>query len=122
MDLWNSMLGSALIVPVLIIIVGAVLAKRPPQKINKWIGYRTSTSMKSKEAWAFANKYSGKLMCIAGIIMLPITIVAMLPLRGTAENTLMLWSTVITLVQVIVIVLLVAIVQFALKKKFGSKK
>lgn len=121
MDLWSSMLGSVLIVPVLMIIVGAVLAKRPPQKINRWIGYRTSASMKNKEAWAFANKYSGKLMCIAGIIMLPITIVVMLPLRGTAENTLMVWATVIPLVQIVVIVLLVAVVQCALKKKFGSK-
>jgi uncharacterized membrane protein len=56
--------------------VGALLYKFPPKKMNSLYGYRTPSSMKSKEAWEFAQKYaaaelikSGVIMIIAGIII-----------------------------------------------------
>ena len=37
-------------------------------EINKFVGYRTKRSMASKEAWKYANKTSGKLFVLNGII------------------------------------------------------
>ncbi len=39
-------------------------------EINRFVGYRTKQSMASKEAWLYANKTSGKLFVLNGIIYL----------------------------------------------------
>lgn len=39
----------------------------PPRNINFLYGYRTSGSMKTKERWDFAQKYSALLMLKLGI-------------------------------------------------------
>ncbi len=39
-------------------------------EINRFVGYRTKRSMASKEAWLYANKTSGKLFVLNGIIYL----------------------------------------------------
>lgn len=49
---------------------GFIQFKFPPGKINSFYGYRTNLSMKSQRNWDFAQKYSAKLMMIAGLILL----------------------------------------------------
>ncbi|MGI9525678.1 MAG: SdpI family protein [Weeksellaceae bacterium] len=44
------------------IIVGIIMYKFPPKKINSIYGYRTSNSMKSQKRWDFAQIYSSKQM------------------------------------------------------------
>lgn len=39
-------------------------------EINRLIGYRTKRSMATKEAWQYANKTSGNLFAINGIIFM----------------------------------------------------
>ncbi len=39
-------------------LAGFILSKYPPKKINSLYGYRTGRSIKSKEAWDFAQGYS----------------------------------------------------------------
>ncbi|MDT0293800.1 SdpI family protein [Mesonia ostreae] len=55
---------------VVFILLGWVLYKYPPKEINSLYGYRTSKSMKSQEAWDFAQQYSGKLMVKTGAFLL----------------------------------------------------
>ena len=54
----------------LFILLGYYFSKFPPKKINNIYGYRTPRSMKSQEAWDFAQVYGAKKMMVAGLIML----------------------------------------------------
>ena len=48
-------------------ILGIIMIKFPPIKINELYGYRTSNSMKSIEKWNFSQKYSSLLMMKVGL-------------------------------------------------------
>ena len=61
------------LIPVLMILVGIIMFKNPPKKINFFVGYRSVNSMKDKEIWDFSNKYCGKLFTIIGLILLIVT-------------------------------------------------
>ena len=54
----------------LFILLGYYFSKFPPKKINNIYGYRTTRSMKSQEAWDFAQVYGAKKMMVTGLIML----------------------------------------------------
>lgn len=54
------------------ILAGLVMLIFPPKKINSLYGYRTPSSMKNIENWNFAQKLSGKLLLIAGFLLLSI--------------------------------------------------
>ncbi|HMP98127.1 MAG TPA: SdpI family protein [Cyclobacteriaceae bacterium] len=45
-----------------LLVIGYLFMRFPPKKINHFYGYRTPRSMRSQEAWDFANKYSSALM------------------------------------------------------------
>lgn len=50
------------------LIIGVLLIKYPPKNINSIIGYRTKKSSKNQEMWDFAQKLSGKIFRIMGIV------------------------------------------------------
>lgn len=50
-------------------IISGIFAKQKfTDKINNMSGYRTSRSKSSKEAWIFANKLSGNMYILGGIV------------------------------------------------------
>jgi len=51
------------------IILGVVMYRFPPKDINSFYGYRTRSSMKSKERWDFAQKYSSIELMRMGLVM-----------------------------------------------------
>ncbi|KPM32430.1 Hypothetical protein I595_846 [Croceitalea dokdonensis DOKDO 023] len=53
----------------LLSISGYILVKKPPKKINHFYGYRTKTSMKSKEIWDYSQQYAGRQLIRFGIII-----------------------------------------------------
>ena len=57
------------IIPILITLIGILMYKRPPKKVNWFVGYRTRKSMKNEKVWEEANRYCGKLWIIIGIAM-----------------------------------------------------
>ncbi len=59
---------------IIFIIAALIHLKFPPKKINSLYGYRTRNSMKSLEAWNFAQSYSAKLMLRFGGILFLISI------------------------------------------------
>ncbi|MBI5661767.1 MAG: SdpI family protein [Ignavibacterium album] len=60
---------------IIFLIAGLIQLKYPPKRINSLYGYRTSSSMRSKEAWNFAQKYSAKISIWAGLIMILFAII-----------------------------------------------
>lgn len=59
---------TGLLLPTLLVGLGAVFRTHPPKNINMAYGYRTSRSMKSQESWDFANRYWGNLVFYAGLV------------------------------------------------------
>jgi uncharacterized membrane protein len=47
---------------------GYYLHRNPPKDINKMMGYRSSRSMRSQEAWDFAQRYAAQLMMKWGLV------------------------------------------------------
>jgi uncharacterized membrane protein len=54
---------------VVVWIIGLIVQNKQPTKINHIYGYRTKRSMKSQEAWDFAQEYSIRLMIQAAQFM-----------------------------------------------------
>lgn len=55
------------LISITMILVGLIFIIKPP-KFNEFYGYRTTYSMKSKEAFEFANNHFSKLWLIFGTI------------------------------------------------------
>lgn len=66
------------LVGIIFIITALILFRFPPKKINWFYGYRTIKSMKSQEAWDFAQRYSSRLLLFSGFILLIIACCALL--------------------------------------------
>lgn len=66
--IWIGMLFMSMLMGLLSVILGIVMYKKPPKKINGLYGYRTSTSMKTQQTWDFAQKYAAKVMVKYGLI------------------------------------------------------
>jgi len=49
-----------LLVTAVFLLCGVIMMRFPPKKINPWYGYRTLASMRSEEAWKFAQKLSAR--------------------------------------------------------------
>lgn len=69
MNVGNYILGPHLI-GIIMLTLGLIMTKFPPKKINKWYGYRTTSSMKNQQTWDEANRYSARMMVTIGVILL----------------------------------------------------
>jgi uncharacterized membrane protein len=71
----NFIANTAFLVGVILLAAALLMILFPPRGINYLYGYRTSRSMKSQQAWDFAQRYSSvkmlwvsKVLLITGII------------------------------------------------------
>lgn len=67
--LWIAIIG------LVYFIAGIILRVKPPKAINGLYGYRTKRSMKSIEAWNFAQEYSSLIMIRYGLIHVAIFLI-----------------------------------------------
>ena len=99
------MIYTIFIFPILQIITGYLMYKYPPKKINYFVGYRTSKSMKNEKIWDFANKYCGMLWLKIGssvlIITLLLSLLFYLKTIIFTENIL----TIIIIIEIIIMIL-----------------
>lgn len=59
------------LLPGAVLLIVALLVRRfPPTRRDHWYGYRTARSMRSTEAWQEANRFSGKLLLWAAVLLL----------------------------------------------------
>lgn len=115
---WILMFFCNLLIPVIMIIVGYLMYKHPPKKINAFYGYRTSRSMKNDETWKFAHDYCGRLWIKLGFVLIIPTIIAMLPFVHGSVKNIAIVTLIAQFIQVLVLILSVIPVESALKKNF----
>lgn len=125
MTLWIILFFANLLTPGLMIGFGRLFQKSPPEKINSVYGYRTAMSMKNQDTWEFAHRYNGKVWYTAGMVMLPITILAMILLLWTSEAVITIVGSVICILQLLVLLGTIPIIEKALRETFdknGNRK
>ena len=67
--MYNSLFLIPVTTGLIFTILGFIMLKLPPKKINSIYGYRTSGSMKNQETWNFAQSYSAKEMIKLGALL-----------------------------------------------------
>ena len=94
MGFWLFCTASSLLIPLVMLFFGRRFLTKPPKSINSLYGYRTARSMKNQQTWDFAHRVCGKLWSRAGAVMLPLSLLAMLPAlgRGTEETGIVVYS------------------------------
>ena len=120
MDFWIFMLIMALLIPTSMIVIGAIYVKRPPKNINIIYGYRTTRSMKSQEAWEFANRLIGKYWLIIGLIMIVPFGLSMLFVLNKSDDIIGIFGAILLLVEIIPLEIPIFFVEKALKKNFDE--
>lgn len=120
MKFWIFMLVMNLLVPLTMIGFGKLFLKCTPGKINALYGYRTSMSMKNEETWVFAHLYAGKLWYRWGRILLPVTVLAMLPVFGKDTDTVGTWGGILCLIECIPLIGVIPPTERALRKNFDK--
>ncbi len=117
MGFWVFMTASNLLLPVLMIVIGKVFIKNPPKQINGIYGYRTRRSMKNQAAWDFAHLYCGKLWRKMGWVMLPVSVIVMIPAIGKSDNTVGIVGGVVITAECMVLFWSIFLVERALTKR-----
>jgi uncharacterized membrane protein len=96
-------------------VMGVIMKKFPPKKINGFYGYRTSSSMKTQDRWDSAQNYSANEMIKLGFLLL------MTSVAGLALNFDELIEIVLGLgLMIVMVVLLIVRTEIALQKRFGK--
>lgn len=121
MKFWIFMLVSVLLIPLTMLIFGKLFINSAPRTINSLFGYRTRMSMLNQETWVFAHKYMGQIWFRLGRVLLPISILAMLPLVGKDENAIGNIGLILALVQLIALLVPIYFTEKALRIHFDSK-
>lgn len=101
---------------------GVVLIQCAKSDIDSTVGYRTSRSMTSKEAWIFANKTCGKLWLTGGIISVIISVALPIAFSIIKNDTAGLYMAItILLLQTIALILSVVTTEKKLSDNFNEK-
>jgi uncharacterized membrane protein len=114
------MLIMDLLIPLIMLSVGQLFVKKPPETINGMYGYRTSMSMKNKDTWEFAHKYCGKIWRLTGAVLLLVSIGAMLCLANYDTGAIGTAGGVLCGVQTLVMIVSVLPTERALRKAFDK--
>lgn len=96
-----------------------------PKEINGIFGYRITMSMKNKDTLKFAHTYCGKIWYVGGLILLPISILAMFMVIGEIENIIGTVGVILCFVQLVPLADAIIPTEKALKKNFdknGNRK
>lgn len=121
MGFWIFMLVTDLLIPLTMIGFGRFFMKNAPKEINAVFGYRTSMSMKNADTWEFAHKYFGRLWYIAGLVLLPVTILPMLFVIGESTDSIGNVGGVICVIQMLPFICSIFLTEAALRKRFDRK-
>lgn len=116
---WLFTLVTALLIPVCMLFLGRHFQKKPPREINSGYGYRTTRSMRSQEAWDFAQRYSGRFWVRAARPTLAVSLVWMLLLLGRDIGTAGASATVLMGLQMFPFLAVIPATERALRRKFG---
>lgn len=120
MGFWIFMLVMVVLIPLVMIIFGAIFLNRSPKKINFFFGYRTALSMKNKDTWDYAHKLVGKIWLILGAITLIISIIPMLFVIGKDDNLIGILGTLLVMGELVPLFISIIPVEIGLNRKFDK--
>lgn len=109
-----------LIIPLVMVVGGYVMYRKPPKRINHFIGFRTKMSMKNDDTWKFAHERCGKLWLKIGIILLIASAVIQIPFLRSDDFTLDVLTLTLETVQLAVLIVSALSVEKKLKKTFDE--
>jgi len=125
MGFWIFMFAVNLLIPLVMVIFGAIFIKTAPKKINFLFGYRTERSMKNEDTWKFAHTYLGKLWLIIGAAMLLVSAVVMFLIMRASETVVSAVGTGLCFLELAGLVAPIFPTESALEKTFdknGNRK
>lgn len=117
---WVFMLVCDLLLPVCMFGFGRYFRNKAPGQINMLFGYRTPRSTKNRDTWEFAHHYFGRLWYRLGLIMLPVTVAVMLPVFGKNIDFVGFYGSIVSLVQIVVMLVPIWFTESALKRTFDE--
>ncbi|MDD7390635.1 MAG: SdpI family protein [Lachnospiraceae bacterium] len=117
---WFFMLMCNLLIPACMIGFGWYFRKKAPGQINMLFGYRTPRSAKNRDTWKFAHHYFGRLWYRLGMVLLPVTVAAMLPLLGKSIDTIGIYGSILSGIQIVIMLLPIWFTESALKRTFDE--
>lgn len=120
MEFWLFMTVITILLPLTMLVFGLYFSKNAPSEINSAFGYRTKSSMKSQDTWEFAHRYCGKLWKIYGAVLLPISVIPMILLKSSSENTVSVVSTALMIIQLVPMLLSIVLTERKLKQDFDE--
>ncbi|MEL7608698.1 MAG: SdpI family protein [Bacillota bacterium] len=120
MGFWIFMLIMDLLIPLIMIGFGSYFAKNAPKEINWLFGYRTTMSMKNKDTWEFAHRYSERIWRKVGWIMLPSSVIVMIASFGQDADTVGVFGTILCLAQLAVLIASIFPTEAALRRAFDE--
>jgi hypothetical protein len=121
MGFWWFMFLCDLLIPVLMLLCGRMMWKRPPKQINGLVGYRTTRSMKNMDTWKFAHDYCGRLWWKLGWTSLPPSILAQIPFYRSSIQTIGTVGGILCLLQCVVLIASIFPTEQALKRTFTQE-
>lgn len=110
-----------LLIPAVLLAAGEWMVRRPPQKINGLVGYRTTRSMASRESWIFAQEYCGRLWRKLGAWSLGISAGICLILSRGGERALTWGMLALEALQLAAVIGSIFPVERALKRNFDER-
>ncbi len=120
MFFWIFMLICNLLIPLGMILFGSQFLNEKITDINSIYGYRTAMSKKNIDTWRFAHRYSGRIWHSWGRILLPFTVISMLPLIGRDNDTVGKWGAVICVILCTAMSMVIPLTESALRKHFDK--
>ena len=109
-----------LLIPAAMIGFGHRFRTRPSERINRAFGYRTARSMKTKDTWVFAHEHCGRVWLRLGSVLLPLSVLALLPFFGKEVVTVSIAGGIVCCVQVAFLVAALIPTELALKRTFDA--
>lgn len=110
-----------LMLPLTMIGFGRYFYKQAPGEINSVFGYRTKWSMKNRDTWRFAHKHIGKTWKALGLVLLVASSLAMVFLLGQETEQVGRIGSLITGIQVVLMIGSIFPTESALKHTFDEK-
>ena len=117
---WLFMLAMEMLIPGSMVLLGRSFAKNPPGEINGGYGYRTTRSMKNRETWEFAQRYSGRFWVRAGRPVLAVSLLWMVLLFGREVDTVAHLGLLLTGLQMVPFLAVIPATERALKREFDD--
>ena len=121
-DMWFfiTMFICNILIPLIMIMGGYFMYKKPPKEINSVVGYRTKMSKKNIDTWMFAHNYCGRLWLKLGTALLIPTVIVQIPFIHSNDNVIGTVTLIVETVQLVVLIGSIIPVENALKKTFDE--